>query len=147
MRKIVKRLTATPLGHLVYRPIQVLIHLSRRLRHPDIPIDHTVTRVSYRQRKFSIVHRRWNSSDKLAIAQCFAQNQYDMPSGAHGALVERIYLDIVASGKKPLIVDCGKGRVCLVPGRAGSSRTTWAASSTMTVSTTTSEIGPTVAQG
>lgn len=107
MRKIVKRLTATPLGHLVYRPIQVLIHLSRRLRHPDIPIDHTVTRVSYRQRKFSIVRRRWNSSDKLAIAQCFAQNQYDMPSGAHGALVERIYLDIVASGKKPLIVDCG----------------------------------------
>ena len=30
-----------------------------------------------------------------------------MPSGAHGALIERIYREIVASGKKPLIVDCG----------------------------------------
>jgi FkbM family methyltransferase len=30
-----------------------------------------------------------------------------MPSGAHGTLIERIYREIVASGKKPLIVDCG----------------------------------------
>jgi FkbM family methyltransferase len=30
-----------------------------------------------------------------------------MPSGAHGALIERIYHEIIASGKKPLIVDCG----------------------------------------
>ena len=106
MRKIVKRLAATPLGHIVYRPIQVLIHLSRRLRHPDIPIDQAITRVSYRQREFSILLRRWGS-DKRVIEQCFTQNQYDMPSGAHGALIERIYRDIVASKKKPLIVDCG----------------------------------------
>jgi FkbM family methyltransferase len=30
-----------------------------------------------------------------------------MPSGAQGAFIERIYREIVASGKKPLIVDCG----------------------------------------
>ena len=106
MHKVVRGFIASPMGRIVYRPIQAFIHLSRRLRHPDIPLDHAVTRVSYRQRKFSILHRRWGS-DELAIAQCFSEAQYDMPSGAHGALIERIYREIVASGKKPLIVDCG----------------------------------------
>ncbi|MGD0733325.1 MAG: FkbM family methyltransferase, partial [Terracidiphilus sp.] len=86
--------------------IGALLHLSRRLRHPDIPLDHAVTRVSYRQREFTILHRRWGS-DQLAIAQCFDEAQYDMPTGAHGALIERVYRAIIASGKRPLIVDCG----------------------------------------
>jgi FkbM family methyltransferase len=107
MHKVINRFTTSPLGGKIYRPIQILIHLSRRLRHPDVPVDHAVTRVSYRQRKFSILRRRWSDSDEIAIAQCFTQAQYDMPLGAHGALIERIYREIVASGKKPLIVDCG----------------------------------------
>jgi FkbM family methyltransferase len=107
VRNVVNRLMASPLGRKVYRPIQILIHLSRRLMHPELPLDRAVTRVSFRQREFTIVHRRWGSGDQLAIAQCFRQAQYDMPSGAHGDLIERIYRDIVASGKKPLIVDCG----------------------------------------
>jgi FkbM family methyltransferase len=95
------------LGRWLYHPFQFLIHLTRRLRYPDIPIDHTITRVSYRQREFFIERRRWSNGDKSVIDQCFAQAQYDMPSGAHGVLIERIYREIVASGKKPLIVDCG----------------------------------------
>ncbi|MGD0829311.1 MAG: FkbM family methyltransferase [Terracidiphilus sp.] len=106
MRLEMNRLTATPLGRLFYRPIQALIHLARRLRHPDLPLEWTVTRASCRQRNFSIVHRRW-SYDKLAIDQCFCECQYDIPTGAHGVLTERIYREIIASGKKPLIVDCG----------------------------------------
>lgn len=106
MRRVVSRFTASPVGSLLYRPIRALIHLSRRLRHPDIPIDHAISRVSYRRRKFSILHRRWGW-DEMAIAQCFVQAQYDMPSGAHGLLIERLYRGIVASAKKPLIVDCG----------------------------------------
>ncbi|MGD0730481.1 MAG: FkbM family methyltransferase [Terracidiphilus sp.] len=98
--------TKSPFGRIIYRPIQSLIHLCRRLRHPDVPLDHKITRVSYGQRKFSILHRRWTGIE-FVIAQCFAQAQYDMPSGAHGVLIERIYREIVAAGKKPLIVDCG----------------------------------------
>lgn len=71
-----------------------------------MPLDHAVTRVSYRGREFSIQHRRWGS-DRIIIDQCFAEAQYDMPSGAQGTLIGRIYREIVASGKKPLIVDCG----------------------------------------
>lgn len=106
MLKVVRRFIASPLGRLVYRPIQALIHLSRRLRNPDVPLDLALTRVSYKQRKFSILRRRW-SYDEVIIAQCFTQAQYDMPSGAHGALLERIYREIVNSGKMPLIIDCG----------------------------------------
>ncbi len=107
MPNVVRRFTATPLGRWLYRPFQYFIHLGRRLRYPDIPHDHAITRVSYRHREFFIERRRWSYCDKFVIEQCFAQAQYDMPSGAHGVLIERIYREIVASGKKPLIVDCG----------------------------------------
>jgi|GEM_PF-2570215 len=30
-----------------------------------------------------------------------------MPSGAHSLLIDQLYHDILASGKKPLSVDCG----------------------------------------
>jgi FkbM family methyltransferase len=107
MRKVVSSLMTNPLGRSVYRPIQALIHLSRKLRHPHVPLDHSITRVSFRGRQFSIERRRWGRGDEMIIAQCFTQAQYDMPSGPHGILIEQIYRDIVASGKRPLIVDCG----------------------------------------
>jgi FkbM family methyltransferase len=77
------------------------------MSHPDIPDDHTVTKVAYRGRTFNLEHRRWSEGDALAIQQCFTEAQYDMPSGAHGALVDNIYREIVASGPQPLIIDCG----------------------------------------
>lgn len=107
MRKAVKKLMANPVGRSVYRPIQALIRLSRKLRHPNVPLDHAITRVSFRGRQYAIERRRWGPSDELTIDQCFTQAQYDMPSGPHGILIEHIYRDIVASGKRPLIVDCG----------------------------------------
>lgn len=106
VRKVVKKLIANPLGRVVFRPLQALVRFIRKLRYPGVPLDHTVTRVSFRGRQFAIERRRWGG-DEMIIAQCFDQAQYDVPTGPHGSLMELIYRDIIASGKRPLIVDCG----------------------------------------
>lgn len=100
-------LTETPAGRMVYRPIQRLIHFARRRAHPGVPVDHAMVEASCRGRDFSIEVRRWSASDREAVDQCFTEAQYDMPCGAHGVHVERVYRAIVDSGKRPLIVDCG----------------------------------------
>jgi FkbM family methyltransferase len=107
MGTLLDTLTATAGGRIAYKPIQKLLHLSRRIAHPEVPIDHEIINVAYRQRHFPIEVHRWSESDRLAVEQCFRDGQYDMPSGAHGALIERTYAEILASGKKPLIIDCG----------------------------------------
>jgi FkbM family methyltransferase len=107
MPPLITKFTKSSIGRIVYAPIQALLHLARRISHPDLPIDRTRDHVFYGDRKFAIEIRRWNVSDKNAVSQCFTQAQYDMPSGVHGAFVERTYREIVASGRKPLIVDCG----------------------------------------
>jgi FkbM family methyltransferase len=92
---------------MAYRPVQKLIHLSRLRANPDVPVDHRLIKVSYRGRKFSIEVRRWSVSDRMAVEQCFTDQQYDMPTGAHGVYLDTVYREILASGRKPLIVDCG----------------------------------------
>ena len=59
-----------------------------------------------RGKQFSLEVRRWGP-DKLVVDQCFSEEQYDLPDRAHGAYLEKVYREIVASGKRPLIVDCG----------------------------------------
>jgi FkbM family methyltransferase len=105
--RVLERVTSTFVGRVAHRAISPLVHLVRHFSNPDIPNEHTVTRVAYRGRSFNLEHRRWSPSDALAIEQCFTQAQYDMPSGAHGALVENLYQAIVTSGLQPLIIDCG----------------------------------------
>ena len=99
--------TTGPIGRVIYSPIRAVIHLFRRRAHPDVPVDHSIIQVSYGRRRFNIEVRRWSASDRMAVDQCFTDIQYDMPTGAHGVLVERVYQAILASGKRPLIVDCG----------------------------------------
>lgn len=101
----IETFTDNPFWRAVYRPFKPLVHLARRLAHPGVPDDHKITRVSYRQREFSIEHRRW--SDQVIIDECFRGAQYDLPTGAQGRLAEHLYREIVDSGKKPLIIDCG----------------------------------------
>jgi FkbM family methyltransferase len=101
------RFTERSVGRIVYRPIQKLVHFARRRAHPGVPTDHAIVEVSYRQRRFSIEVRRWSASDRMAVDQCFPEAQYDMPSGAHAVHLEGLYREILATGKKPLIVDCG----------------------------------------
>jgi FkbM family methyltransferase len=107
MQRVLERVTSTFVGRVAHKAASPFVHLLRRIWNPDIPEDHTFTRVAYRGRTFNLEHRRWSQDDALAIKQCFTQGQYDMPIGAHGALVENLYREIVASGLQPLIIDCG----------------------------------------
>ncbi|MGD0442419.1 MAG: FkbM family methyltransferase [Edaphobacter sp.] len=107
MSKLVDAFTASPVGSIVYKPIQRLVHYSRRRANPGIPVDHAIVQASYRDRQFSIEVDRWCGSQRLAIEQCFQDAQYDMPHGPHGVLLNRLYNNILTAGKKPLIVDCG----------------------------------------
>jgi FkbM family methyltransferase len=107
MADVIDRVIATAAGRVAFKAVRPVVHLMRRISNPGIPNDLTTSKVTYRDRQFSIIHRRWSNDDALAIKQCFEQSQYDMPIGAHGVLVERLYQDILASGRKPLIIDCG----------------------------------------
>ena len=97
--------TQSPVGRIVYRPFKIVLRISRRLINPGLPEGHKITRVSYRQRKFAIEHRRWG--DQVIVDECFREAQYDLPKGPQGHLAEQLYREVVDSGKKPLIVDCG----------------------------------------
>jgi FkbM family methyltransferase len=107
MQRALELVTSTPIGRVAYKTVSPFVRLARRISNPDIPNDHALTKVTYRGRTFNLLHRRWTDADALAIKQCFAEAQYDMPSGAHGALVENLYREIIASGRQPLIIDCG----------------------------------------
>ena len=97
----------SPVGQMAYRPFQVLLHFARKRANPDIPLNHAMQTVRYRDREYRIEVRRWSTSDALAVAQCFEDQQYDMPGGAQGRYVDKVYREVVDSGKKPLILDCG----------------------------------------
>jgi FkbM family methyltransferase len=107
MQRVLEVVTSNPFGRAAHKAVSPLIRLLRRISNPDIPNDHTVTKVAYRGRTFNLELRRWSPSDELAVEQCFTQAQYDMPSGPHGVLIENLYREIVASGLQPLIIDCG----------------------------------------
>ena len=99
--------TESAFGRALYSPFQAIIRGARRFAHPDVPNDHAVVRAKYGTHEFEIVVRRWNASDRMAIDQCFTEAQYDVPAGAHGEHAAQLYRAILASGKTPLIVDCG----------------------------------------
>jgi FkbM family methyltransferase len=84
-----------------------MLHYVRHCAHPDVPLEQKVAKVHYDGRTASLRIRRWSGWDALAIRQCFDELQYDMPDGAQGAAVKKTYQAIVASGRKPLIIDCG----------------------------------------
>ncbi len=84
----------------------MVLHGSRKLAHPNLPLDRDVLKVRYRDRGFAIEVRRWGP-DREVVEQCFLEQQYDFPRGAQGAYLEKVYRQIVDDGKKPLIVDCG----------------------------------------
>jgi len=107
MQRPLELIASSYIGRVAHKTLSPLVHLARHISNPDIPNHHTVTRVSYRGRHFNLEHRRWSGADALAIKQCFTQAQYAMPSGAPGALINHIYREIVASGRQPLIIDCG----------------------------------------
>lgn len=110
--KTINSFVSTSAGRKAFKIVQPIVHLVRRMANPDVPVRRTVSKVSYRDKQFAIQLRRDSPADLLAVEQCFAQNQYDIPIGAHGVLIERIYQEIVASGRQPLIIDCGANIGC-----------------------------------
>jgi FkbM family methyltransferase len=112
--RAIESVIATPLGRAVFKVVQPMIHKVRRMANPDVPIRNAIYEVDCLGKKIAIQHRRENASDLMAIDQCFTKKQYDMPIGAHGVLIDTIYKEIVASGRQPLIVDCGANIGCSV---------------------------------
>jgi FkbM family methyltransferase len=104
--KVTDFLNSTPVGRIAYKAARRTLHLGRKIAHPHTPSSLGVCKITCRGKRFTILHRR-TYSDKLAISQCFRQEQYDMPERDHGVLTERLYQQIVAAGKRPLIIDCG----------------------------------------
>lgn len=97
----------SPIGRIAYQPFKQLVHFYRKRANPNVPLDHDVIRVRCRDRQFAIEVRRWSQSDRMAVDQCFVDQQYDMPGGTHGKYLDKLFREILAEGRKPLIVDCG----------------------------------------
>jgi FkbM family methyltransferase len=102
----VETLNSTPFGRLVRRAMRPAVHLVRRMTNPGVPPHLRLSRLSCAGKTIAILHRR-TFADYSAIRQCFVDGQYDLPQGAHGAFLQDVYEQILASGRKPLIVDCG----------------------------------------
>lgn len=107
MSTVFDRFVSNSVGRLMFKSVQPIVHAARHVTHPDLPNDHMITRASYGNRQFSIRHRRWTAEDAFAIQQCFEENQYNMPTGKLAEPINRIYDQILASGRQPLIIDCG----------------------------------------
>lgn len=97
----------TPLGRALFKAVRPAVHYARHRSNPGVPDDLKLTTVHYKDRSASLRLRRWDAGDALAVQQCFDQAQYDMPDGEQGSAVQVLYRSIVASGRKPLIIDCG----------------------------------------
>jgi len=102
----VETLNATSFGRLLRRTIRPAVHLVRRIAHPNIPPHLQLTKITCKGRRVTLLHRR-TFADFSVIRQCFRDCQYDLPNGAHGIFLQDIHDQILASGRQPLIVDCG----------------------------------------
>jgi FkbM family methyltransferase len=105
-KNIRRAIVSQPLGKATVRAARTAVGRLLRLMYPGVPSDQQITNVSYKGKKFSFQHRRTNS-DRSVLEQCFGTEQYDMPNGPHGELVEKVYQRIIDAGLQPLIVDCG----------------------------------------
>jgi FkbM family methyltransferase len=102
----VEALNKTSFGRLIRSAARPAVHLVRRVLHPGVPPQLQLTRLSCNGQRTAILHRR-TFADYSVIRQCFEDRQYDLPRCAHCAMIDNLYEQILASGRQPLIVDCG----------------------------------------
>jgi FkbM family methyltransferase len=72
----------------------------------EMPNKQQTSRVTCFGKHLTILHR-CSFADRSVLRQCFHDNQYDILCYAHGDHLQLIYNQIVASGRQPLIIDCG----------------------------------------
>jgi FkbM family methyltransferase len=106
LRATALELANSKVARLAVKGAQRGMDVASRLSHPDLPPDRQITKVSYGDKHFEILHRH-TEADRGVIRQCFTKSQYDVPTSAHGSYIDRVYQEIVASGSQPLIFDCG----------------------------------------
>lgn len=94
-------------ARVVYRLAGPVVRYVRQRFNGGVPNERKIVKVEYGGKAVLLHVRRWSECDRLALQQCFEDRQYDMPDGKQGEAVERVYRSIVASGRKPLVVDCG----------------------------------------
>src|ERR1700730_10347967 len=103
----VDHIISNPIGRVAYHLARPLVNMLRRAANPGVPTSHIISTVRCGDKKISLEHRRWSQADAMAIKQCFAEQQYNMPTGVQGAMVARMYQAILDSGRQPIILDCG----------------------------------------
>jgi FkbM family methyltransferase len=104
--KAIQIARSNALGSFAIKSARQTLEIIDQIAHPGVPADRQVSKVKSNGKTFSILHRR-TYADRQVIHQCFAQDQDDVTNRAHSVYVDRVYRRIVASGRKPLIVDCG----------------------------------------
>jgi FkbM family methyltransferase len=102
----VEALNTTSLGRLLRRTARPAVHLVRRVLHRGVPPQLQRTRLNCNGQRTAILHRR-TFADYSVIRQCFEDRQYDLPRCGHCSMIDNLYEQILASGRQPLIVDCG----------------------------------------
>jgi FkbM family methyltransferase len=102
----VAALNTTSVGRIIRRAARPAVHLARQVLHPGVPPQLQLTRLNCNGQRTAILHRR-SFSDYSVIRQCFEDRQYDLPRRAHCVMIDNLYQQILASGRQPLIVDCG----------------------------------------
>ena len=104
--KVVGKLRSSGAGEAAFRVVRDCVHAGRRLRYPQLPPHEQLSTVRCCGQEIQFRHRR-TYADQQILEQCFIDEQYRMPNGAHGALLEQAYERMLADGRTPLIVDCG----------------------------------------
>lgn len=104
--KAIQIARSNALGSFAIKIARQTLEIIDQIAHPSIPADRQIAKVKSNGKTFAILHRR-TDADRHVIYQCFTEDQYDVTTRAHSAYVDRVYRRIVASRRKPLIVDCG----------------------------------------
>ena len=95
-----------PLGDVAFRVARRLVHIGRKVAHPNVPTNLRLTHITFQGKRLTILHRR-SSIDRGVIQQRFKERQYDLPAGFYTEFMQRTYEQILVAGRQPLIVDCG----------------------------------------
>jgi FkbM family methyltransferase len=100
-------------GLFAIKAARQTMNFASHLLHPDLPLGQMTSKVTSNGRTFTILHRR-TYADQHVVKQCFAEGQYNMPHAEYRLQLQQVYDQIVASGRTPLIIDCGANIGCSV---------------------------------